>query len=71
MHKLEANLTLRIHFNLTFISSDMCDSPMTLIDLTFDWIEKEWADQVDFVICTWLNYIFDLLFFSYFASFIR
>lgn len=33
-----------------------CDSPTSLLDLTFDWIEKEWADQIDFVICTPLSH---------------
>jgi endopolyphosphatase len=29
-----------------------CDSPMSLVNMTFDWIKKEWADEVDFVIWT-------------------
>lgn len=29
-----------------------CDSPMSLVNITFDWLEKEWADKVDFVIWT-------------------
>lgn len=28
-----------------------CDAPTSLVNLTFDWLEKEWADKVDFVIC--------------------
>lgn len=28
-----------------------CDSPLRLYNLTMDWLEKEWADEVDFVIC--------------------
>ncbi|KAL7410416.1 Metallo-dependent phosphatase-like protein [Mrakia frigida] len=29
-----------------------CDAPTSLVNLTFDWLEKEWADKVDFVIWT-------------------
>ncbi|WVR08267.1 hypothetical protein IAU60_005314 [Kwoniella sp. DSM 27419] len=29
-----------------------CDSPMSLVNLTFDWLKKEWADEVDFVVWT-------------------
>ncbi|CED83970.1 Acid sphingomyelinase and PHM5 phosphate metabolism protein [Phaffia rhodozyma] len=29
-----------------------CDAPLSLMNLTFDWLEKEWADKVDFVIWT-------------------
>lgn len=29
-----------------------CDSPQELIDLTFDWLKKEWVDEIDFVIWT-------------------
>jgi endopolyphosphatase len=29
-----------------------CDSPMSLVNMTFDWLKKEWADEVDFVIWT-------------------
>jgi endopolyphosphatase len=29
-----------------------CDSPLTLVDLTFDWLKKEWLEQVDFVVWT-------------------
>jgi len=29
-----------------------CDSPMSLVNMTFDWIKKEWAEEVDFVIWT-------------------
>lgn len=25
---------------------------MTLVNLTFDWLKKEWIDEVDFVIWT-------------------
>ena len=28
-----------------------CDAPMSLVNLTFDWLRKEWADEVDFVVC--------------------
>jgi hypothetical protein len=24
---------------------------MSLVNLTFDWLRKEWADEVDFVVC--------------------
>ncbi|QRV87637.1 PPN1-vacuolar endopolyphosphatase-like protein [Ceratobasidium sp. AG-Ba] len=27
-----------------------CDSPLSLVNVTLDWIEKEWADKIDFVI---------------------
>ncbi|KAK4685787.1 endopolyphosphatase, partial [Tremellales sp. Uapishka_1] len=29
-----------------------CDSPMSLVDLTFEWLKKEWAEEVDFVVWT-------------------
>ncbi|KAG8786791.1 Endopolyphosphatase [Ceratobasidium sp. 428] len=29
-----------------------CDSPLSLVNATLEWIEKEWADKVDFVIWT-------------------
>jgi endopolyphosphatase len=29
-----------------------CDSPMSLVNMTFDWLKKEWADEVDFVVWT-------------------
>ncbi|BEI80477.1 hypothetical protein CcaverHIS002_0110060 [Cutaneotrichosporon cavernicola] len=29
-----------------------CDSPITLVDLAFDWLKKEWVEQVDFVVWT-------------------
>lgn len=29
-----------------------CDSPMTLVDLTFEWLKKEWVDEIDFVVWT-------------------
>jgi endopolyphosphatase len=29
-----------------------CDSPWTLTNLTLDHLEKEWAHNIDFVICT-------------------
>lgn len=32
------------------ICSD-CDSPLSLYNVTMDWLEQEWADEVDFVIC--------------------
>jgi endopolyphosphatase len=28
-----------------------CDTPLSLVNMTLEWIEKEWADRVDFVIC--------------------
>ena len=28
-----------------------CDSPLVLTNYTLDYIDKHWADQVDFVIC--------------------
>ena len=28
-----------------------CDSPLALTNYTFDYLEKEWASDVDFVIC--------------------
>lgn len=33
-------------------SSSDCDSPMSLVNMTFDWLKKEWADEVDFVVWT-------------------
>lgn len=29
-----------------------CDAPMSLVNLTFEWLQKEWANEVDFVVCT-------------------
>ncbi|KAG8692017.1 Endopolyphosphatase [Ceratobasidium sp. 423] len=29
-----------------------CDTPISLVNSTLEWVEKEWADQVDFVIWT-------------------
>ncbi|WOO77660.1 Endopolyphosphatase [Vanrija pseudolonga] len=29
-----------------------CDSPMSLVEHTFDWLKKEWAEEVDFIIWT-------------------
>ncbi|KAI5451729.1 Endopolyphosphatase, variant 2 [Naganishia albida] len=29
-----------------------CDTPMSLVDLTFAWLQKEWANEVDFVVWT-------------------
>lgn len=29
-----------------------CDTPLSLVNTTLEWIEKEWADKVDFVIWT-------------------
>lgn len=29
-----------------------CDAPMSLVNMTFDWLKKEWADEVDFVVWT-------------------
>ncbi|ORY34959.1 Metallo-dependent phosphatase-like protein [Naematelia encephala] len=29
-----------------------CDSPISLVNATFDWLKKEWADEVDFVVWT-------------------
>ncbi|GMK57666.1 hypothetical protein CspeluHIS016_0405000 [Cutaneotrichosporon spelunceum] len=29
-----------------------CDSPMALVDLAFNWLKKEWLEQVDFVVWT-------------------
>ena len=28
-----------------------CDSPLLLTNYTLDYLEKNWADNVDFVIC--------------------
>jgi hypothetical protein len=35
---------------VTFFTSE-CDSPLRLVDLTFDYLDKNWADEIDFVIC--------------------
>src|SRR3954462_6878736 len=29
-----------------------CDSPLNLIDATFDWLEKNWKNKLDFIIWT-------------------
>ncbi|KAF8529018.1 hypothetical protein BU17DRAFT_73241 [Hysterangium stoloniferum] len=28
-----------------------CDAPLRFVNLTLDWLDREWADEVDFVIC--------------------
>ncbi|CAI2184747.1 13764_t:CDS:2 [Funneliformis geosporum] len=30
----------------------ICDSPLSLIDATFEWLENNWKDQLDFIIWT-------------------
>ena len=30
-----------------------CDSPLRLTNYTLDFLEKNWASQIDFVICKW------------------
>ena len=30
----------------------VCDSPLSLIDATFEWLEKNWKNKIDFVIWT-------------------
>jgi endopolyphosphatase len=30
----------------------ICDSPLNLIDATFDWLEKNWKHKLDFIIWT-------------------
>src|SRR3954470_20768689 len=30
----------------------ICDSPLNLIDATFDWLEKNWKNKLDFIIWT-------------------
>ena len=32
-------------------SSSNCDAPLTLTNFTFDYLEKEWSKEVDFVVC--------------------
>ena len=39
----------------------VCDSPLGLIDATFDWLEKNWKNKIDFVIWTGDNARYDLL----------
>ncbi|WRT69448.1 uncharacterized protein IL334_006434 [Kwoniella shivajii] len=29
-----------------------CDTPMSLVNITFDWLKKEWKDEVDFIVWT-------------------
>nr|XP_018260508.1 uncharacterized protein I303_07429 [Kwoniella dejecticola CBS 10117]OBR82666.1 hypothetical protein I303_07429 [Kwoniella dejecticola CBS 10117] len=29
-----------------------CDSPMSLVNVTFDWLKKEWRDEIDFIVWT-------------------
>ncbi|KAF9518808.1 hypothetical protein BS47DRAFT_1370951 [Hydnum rufescens UP504] len=29
-----------------------CDTPLRLFNITMEWLESEWADEVDFVICS-------------------
>lgn len=28
-----------------------CDAPLTLTNFTFDYLEKEWSKEIDFVVC--------------------
>ncbi|CAG8476174.1 14165_t:CDS:2 [Ambispora leptoticha] len=32
--------------------ASICDTPMSLINATFDWLKQEWADKIDFVLWT-------------------
>ena len=34
-----------------FIVHSDCDAPFSLTNYTFDFLEREWADDIDFVIC--------------------
>ncbi|KDN50962.1 hypothetical protein RSAG8_00591, partial [Rhizoctonia solani AG-8 WAC10335] len=36
-----------------------CDAPISLINSTLEWVEKEWADRIDFVIWTGDNARYD------------
>ncbi|OCF61739.1 endopolyphosphatase [Kwoniella mangroviensis CBS 10435] len=29
-----------------------CDTPMSLVNITFDWLKEEWKDEIDFIIWT-------------------
>ncbi|WWC93041.1 uncharacterized protein L201_008005 [Kwoniella dendrophila CBS 6074] len=29
-----------------------CDTPMSLVNITFDWLKKEWRDEIDFIVWT-------------------
>lgn len=42
------------HLHVLYATDDDrdCDSPMSLVNMTFDWIKQEWANEVDFVIWT-------------------
>jgi len=35
-----------------------CDSPLRLTNLTLDFLNNNWAPEVDFVICSALSYLF-------------
>ena len=42
------------HFAQTFpflTGHSECDAPLTLTNYTFDYLDKEWASEIDFVIC--------------------
>ena len=45
MHETAVTLT-----NILCDDSD-CDSPLTLTNYTMDYLDKQWADDIDFVIC--------------------
>ena len=32
-------------------SPSNCDAPLTLTNFTFDYLEKEWSKEIDFVVC--------------------
>lgn len=47
--------------NMFWIETDIrldseCDSPLTLTNLTLDHLHKEWAENIDFVVCTFCFY---------------
>jgi endopolyphosphatase len=45
--------------------SSGCDSPFTLSNFTLDFLDKHWASDIDFVICTLYIRILLLLFLFY------
>ena len=45
-------LDLGLANNISIVDYSDCDSPLALTNLTFEYLSQEWADNIDFVICT-------------------
>jgi endopolyphosphatase len=45
-------LVLLFHALILRVPSSDCDSPLSLTNYTLDYLNKDWASEIDFVICT-------------------